>query len=146
MTGDGKADVLVGAAGEDIGSTVDAGTISLLKGSASGLTGTGAQGFDQNDEVIPGSCERGDKFGASVALLNLDGAGGLDAVVASIGEEVAGDTAGYPSGSIAAFHGSSGGLVPQATSWSGASLRTDHFLPQQYGLRIAARQGGYTGY
>ncbi|MGC4804219.1 hypothetical protein [Micromonospora sp. DT233] len=146
VTGDGKADVLVGAAGEDIGSTVDAGTISLLKGSASGLTGTGAQGFDQNDEVIPGSCERGDKFGASVALLNLDGAGGLDAVVASIGEEVAGDTAGYPSGSIAAFHGSSGGLVPQATSWSGASLRTDHFLPQQYGLRIAARQGGYTGY
>ncbi|WP_243715465.1 FG-GAP-like repeat-containing protein [Micromonospora sp. KC207] len=142
VTGDGKADVLVGVPGEDIGSTDSAGMITLLKGSSSGLTGSGAQGFDQNHSVVPGSAEPGDLFGASVALLNLDGTGGLDAVVASTGEEVAGDTPGYASGSIAAFHGSSGGLVPQATSWSGASLRTDRVWPERYGMRIAGPQSG----
>ncbi|OON30148.1 MULTISPECIES: FG-GAP and VCBS repeat-containing protein [unclassified Micromonospora] len=146
VTGDGKADVLVGVPGEDIGSTDSAGMITLLKGSSSGLTGTGAQGFDQNHSVVPGSAERGDKFGASVALLNLDGTGALDAVVASTGEEVASDTAGYPSGSIASFFGSSGGLVPQTTSWSGASLRTDRAWPQRFGLRIAGPQSGGSFY
>ncbi|WP_431974948.1 hypothetical protein [Micromonospora haikouensis] len=144
VTGDGKADVLVGTPGEDIGSTTDAGTITLLKGSSSGLTGTGAQGFDQNHSVVPGSAERWDRFGGTVALLNLNGTGGLDAVVASAGEEVAGDTAGYASGSIAAFHGSSGGLVPQATSWSGASLRTDRISLLNYGDRIAGPHCGIT--
>ncbi|WP_229400785.1 FG-GAP-like repeat-containing protein [Micromonospora okii] len=146
VTGDGKADVLVGVPGEAIGSATQAGGATLLKGSASGLTGTGAQGFDQNHEVIPGSAERGDKFGASVALLNLNGTGGLDAVVASSGEEVAGDLAGYPSGSIAAFHGSSGGLAPQATSWSGASLRTDRLSLLSYGFRIAGPQSSVSLY
>ncbi|SCF16804.1 FG-GAP repeat-containing protein [Micromonospora haikouensis] len=144
VTGDGKADVLVGTPGEDIGSTTDAGTVTLLKGSSSGLTGTGAQGFDQNHSVVPGSAERWDRFGGTVALLNLNGTGGLDAVVASAGEEVAGDTPGYASGSIAAFHGSSGGLVPQATSWSGASLRTDRISLLNYGDRIAGPHCGIT--
>ncbi|WP_229400784.1 FG-GAP repeat protein [Micromonospora okii] len=142
VTGDGKADVLVGGPGEAIGSTAEAGTVILLKGSASGLTGTGAQGFDQNHAVVPDSAERRDLFGASAALLNLNGTGGLDAVVASIGEEVDGDTADHPSGAIAVFHGSSGGLVPQATSWSGASLRTERIWPQRYGTRIAGPQSG----
>lgn len=142
VTGDGKADVLVGAPGEAIGSTAEAGVVTLLKGSAAGLTGSGAQSFDQNHSVVPGSSERGDKFGVSVALLNLNGTGGLDALVAAIGEEVAGDIAGYPSGSMTPFHGSTGGLVPQATSWSGATLRTDRVWPQRYGIRIAAPQSG----
>ena len=142
VTGDGRADVLVGAPGEAIGTKSDAGTIVLLKGSASGLTGSGAQGFDQNHKVVPGGAERGDRFGAGVAILNLNGKGPLDAIVTSTGEEVSGDQAGYPSGSLAQFHGSSSGLVPQSASWSGASLRTDRVWPQRYGLHIAGPQGG----
>ncbi|GAA0409702.1 hypothetical protein GCM10009541_61020 [Micromonospora gifhornensis] len=142
VTGDGRADVLVGAPGEAIGKKTKAGTIALLKGSASGLTGTGAQGFDQDHAVVPGGAERGDHFGASVAILNLDGKGPLDAVVASTGEEVAGDQAGYPSGTLSRFLGASGGLVPQAGSWSGASLRTDRIWPQWYGVRIAGPVSG----
>ncbi|MBM0257559.1 FG-GAP-like repeat-containing protein [Micromonospora sp. 4G55] len=142
VTGDGRADVLVGSPGEEVGPTDEGGVVTLLKGSASGITGSGAQAFDQNHPNIPGTVERGDKFGASVAVLNLNGTGPLDAVVASVGEEVAGDTAGYPSGSMVPFHGSSGGLVPQFVSWSGASLRTDRVWPQRYGLRIAGPQSG----
>ncbi|MEV6811641.1 FG-GAP-like repeat-containing protein [Micromonospora sp. NPDC051296] len=142
VTGDGRADVLVGAPGEAIGTKAEAGTIALLKGSAAGLTGSGAQGFDQDHPVVPGGAERGDWFGGSVAILNLNGTGPLDAVVASPGEEVAGDQVGLGSGSVALFHGGSGGLVPQSISWSGQSLRTDFVWPKWYGRRLATPQTG----
>ncbi|MGN9807595.1 hypothetical protein [Micromonospora sp. L32] len=142
VTGDGRADVLVGSPGEEVGPTDEGGVVTLLKGSAAGITGSGAQAFDQNHPNIPGTVERGDKFGASVAVLNLNGTGPLDAVVTSIGEEVTGDTPGYPSGSMVPFHGSTGGLVPQFVSWSGASLRTDRVWPQRYGIRVVGPQSG----
>ncbi|GIJ78119.1 FG-GAP repeat-containing protein [Micromonospora phaseoli] len=142
VTGDGRADVLVGAPGEAIGTKTEAGTVALLKGSASGLTGTGAQGFDQDHAVVPGGTERDDWFGGSVAILNLNGTGPLDALVASPGEDVTGDQDGLSSGSVAVFHGSSGGLVPQSGSWSGLSMRTDFVWPKWYGRRIAGPQDG----
>ncbi|MBL6278787.1 FG-GAP repeat protein [Micromonospora fiedleri] len=142
VTGDGRADVLVGAPAEAIGKKTGAGMIALLKGSAAGLTGAGAQGFDQDHAVVPGGTERFDLFGASVAILNLDGKGPLDALVASTGENVAGDQDLYPSGTLSRFHGAPGGLVPQAGSWSAASLRTDRLWPYWYGSRIAGPQSG----
>ena len=142
VTGDGRADVLVGAPGEAIGTKAEAGTIALLKGSASGLTGSGAQGFDQNHKVVPGAAERGDRFGGSVAILNLNGKGPLDAIVTSPGEEVSGDQSGFGSGSVAQFHGGSGGLVPLSASWSGLSMRTDFVWPKWYGRRLATAQSG----
>ncbi|MEV4491765.1 hypothetical protein AB0K04_16815 [Micromonospora coxensis] len=146
VTGDGRADLLIGAPGEAVGTRPEAGVVTLLKGSAAGLTGSGAQGFDQNHPVVPGASERGDKFGSSVAVLNLNGTGPLDAVAASIGEEVGGDTAGYPSGFMVPFHGSTGGLVPLNVSWSGSTLRTEVVWPLGYGGRIAGPQSGAARY
>ncbi|WP_231928433.1 hypothetical protein [Micromonospora echinaurantiaca] len=147
VTRDGKADLLIGVPGEDIGSQSEAGMVVLLKGSAAGLTGTGAQGFDQNHAVVPDTAERGDKFGASVAVLNLDGTGGLDALVGSVGEEVSGDIPGYPGGSLVPIHGvplpgSPGALTPKNTSWSGQTMRTEVTWHMRYGLRIAGPQSG----
>ncbi|MGK5442656.1 hypothetical protein ACSNN7_12695 [Micromonospora sp. URMC 105] len=142
VTGDGRADLLIGAPGEAVGTRAEAGVVTLLRGSSAGLTGSGAQGFDQNHPVVPGGSERGDKFGASVAVLNLNGTGPLDSVATSIGEEVGGDIAGYPSGLMVPFHGSTGGLVPLNASWSGSSLRTEVVWPQRYGIRIAGPQSG----
>ncbi|WP_233601131.1 MULTISPECIES: hypothetical protein [Micromonospora] len=141
VTGDGRADVLVGAPGETVGTAAEAGSVTLLKGSAGGLTGSGAQAFYQGRSGVPGAAERGDKFGASVALLHLDRRGGLDAVVGAPGEEVTGDLAGYPSGSVTRFLGV-GGLVPQSAIWSGLGLRSDYVWPERYGLRIAGPQSG----
>ncbi|KUJ46773.1 MULTISPECIES: FG-GAP-like repeat-containing protein [Micromonospora] len=140
VTGDGRADVLVGAYTEAIGTKDEAGMIVLLKGSSSGLTGTGAQGFDQNHSVVPGGAERGDRFGGSLALLNLNGKGPLDALVASTGEEVAGDIPGYPSATLSRFHGSSSGIVAQSGSWSGRALNTNRLELLNYGQRIAGPQ------
>lgn len=142
VTGDGKADVLVGAPGDRAGTVAEAGSVTLLKGSTAGLTGSGAQAFYQGQSGVPNSAERGDTFGASVALLNLDRRGGLDALVSAPGEEVTGDLAGYPSGSVTRFYGGSGGLAPQSTTWTGLSTRSDHVWPQRYGLRIAGPQSG----
>ncbi|MBL6278786.1 VCBS repeat-containing protein [Micromonospora fiedleri] len=142
VTGDGRDDVLVGAPGEAIGTKKRAGTVALLKGSASGLTGTGAQGFDQDHPVVPGGAESNDQFGGAVAILNLDGMGPLDAIVTSPREMVGADSEPPASGSVALFHGGSGGLVPQSASWSGASMRTDFVWPKWYGRRLATAQSG----
>jgi hypothetical protein len=62
---DGRLDLAVGAPLEDIGSTVDAGAVSALYGSAGGLTAAGSQGFWQGGGAA-GTAEPGDLFGSSL--------------------------------------------------------------------------------
>ncbi|HEU5157359.1 MAG TPA: FG-GAP repeat protein [Streptosporangiaceae bacterium] len=78
---DGKADLAVGAPGEDLGAGADAGAAFALYGSADGLTGAGSQMFTQNTAGVPGASEKGDKFGTQVTLLddNNDGLADLTA-------------------------------------------------------------------
>lgn len=121
VTGDGRADVLVGVPGEDIGSAVDAGTVVLLRGSAKGLTGVKSQTLTQSSTGVPDSTERGDTFGASVSVLNLNGANGLDAAIGSPGEIVTGDLHGWSSGTVTRMYGGSKGLGA-GTAVSGRAL------------------------
>ncbi len=81
VNGDGYADVAVGIPGEDIDAVADAGSTVLLKGSRTGLTGTGAQAFHQSTTGVPGVSEKNDKFGAQVLLsdTNKDGKADLTA-------------------------------------------------------------------
>ena len=69
LTGDGIADLAVGATGENAG----AGVVHVLNGSASGLTATGSQYWSQNSGGIVDSQETGDHFGASLAIGNFGG-------------------------------------------------------------------------
>jgi hypothetical protein len=140
MTGDGYGDVLVGVPGEDIGSTVDAGSVVLLRGSSSGLTGTGSQSLDQSSAAVPGAAETNDYFGDAVTLLQLDGTGPLEAVVGTPGEEVTGDVAGFPSGTVTNFPVGSGGLGTGVTT-SGKSLVPADEAISRYGLNLVSQQG-----
>jgi FG-GAP repeat/FG-GAP-like repeat len=88
--GDGTADVLVGAPGEAIGTAADAGMVTLLRGSAAGLTGTGSVAWEQNTADVPGAAEQGDAFGAAVHLADLTGDGRAEVVVGIPGEDTAG--------------------------------------------------------
>jgi len=140
VTGDGLGDVLVGVPGEDIGTTADAGAVVLLRGSSSGLTGTGSQSLDQSSALVPGNAETVDNFGDSVAMLNLDGTGPMEALVSTPGEEVAGDDPGYPSGTVTAFPVGSGGLG-QGVTTSGRSLVPEGDYMSRYGYFLAGPQG-----
>lgn len=140
VTGDGRADVLVGVPGEDLGTTADAGAVTLLRGAAAGLTGSGAQQWTQADAAVPGAAETDDAFGWDVALLNVNGSGPLDAVVTAPGEQIGGDAPSTVAGSVTTFTGGATGLTPR-TTWSAAAFRTPEFFVQQYGLQVAGRQG-----
>jgi len=140
VTGDGYGDVLVGVPGEDIGSTREAGSLVLLRGSSSGLTGTNSQSLDQSSALVPGSAETGDFFADSVALLNTDGKGTLEALAGAWGEEVSGDTPGLPSGSLTVFPTGSSGLGTGTTT-SGRSLVPADDTMATYGWNLVARQG-----
>ncbi|MFD7864327.1 FG-GAP repeat protein [Streptomyces sp. NPDC059783] len=88
--GDGFADVAIGAPGEDIGTVADAGAVWLLRGSAQGLTATGAASWDQDAPGIPGAAERGDRWGGQVRLSDDDGDARAALLAAAPGEN-AGD-------------------------------------------------------
>ncbi|MEV7079703.1 FG-GAP-like repeat-containing protein [Streptomyces sp. NPDC093516] len=101
VNGDGYADIAVGAWAEDIGSVEDAGSVTLLYGSAKGLTGTGAKSWSQDTAGVPGSNETMDAFGMTVRLVDLDKNGKADLVTG------AGYENGY--GAVTVLRGSASG-------------------------------------
>ncbi|MET8346398.1 FG-GAP and VCBS repeat-containing protein [Streptomyces microflavus] len=66
--GDGYTDIAVGVPCKDVGGRTDAGAVVVLRGSAKGLTGTGAKGFTQNTAGVPDTSEARDQFGGTVQL------------------------------------------------------------------------------
>ncbi|MFK4065974.1 FG-GAP-like repeat-containing protein [Streptomyces sp. NPDC029674] len=107
VNGDGFADIAVGVPGEDIESVADAGSVVLLKGARTGLTGTGAQAFDQSKADVPGASEKNDKFGGQVLLSDTNKDGKADLTVTAPLEDGTYADAG------AAWHlrGATGGLT-----------------------------------
>ncbi|WP_405573719.1 FG-GAP and VCBS repeat-containing protein [Streptomyces phaeochromogenes] len=86
VNGDGFGDIALGIPGEDIGDITDAGSVALVPGSATGVTGAGTQTFHQDTAGVPGVAENDDQFGASSALLDVDGDGHADLAAGSEAE------------------------------------------------------------
>ncbi|WP_161624890.1 FG-GAP repeat protein [Streptomyces spectabilis] len=107
---DGYADVVVGAPGEDVPGRTATGAVHLLKGSAAGLTGTGAQVLDQDTAGVPGAAENDDRFGSAVQVRDTDGDGRGEVVVAASGEDVF-PGARWNDGSAWVLRGAPGGVT-----------------------------------
>lgn len=111
VTGDGRAEVALGISGEDFSGLTNAGSVALLHGTASGISGEGSQVLNQNTAGVPGVAEKSDKFGAACGLLDVDGDGHRDLAVASAGENAS-------AGAVWSLPGSADGLTTQgATSF-----------------------------
>ncbi|WP_461080036.1 FG-GAP-like repeat-containing protein [Streptomyces deserti] len=88
---DGYLDALAGAPGEDLARSgvnyADAGDAILVKGTSSGLTGSGSVAVSQDTSGVPGTAETGDRFGSSVSLTDLSGYGRADLTFGADGED-----------------------------------------------------------
>ncbi|MFK4147083.1 FG-GAP-like repeat-containing protein [Streptomyces sp. NPDC004065] len=112
INGDGYADVAVGAPDEAVGKVVSAGTVTVLFGSASGLTTKGSKLYTQDTPGVPGGSEKLDRFGQSVRLIDIDNNRKADLVVGAGGEN------GY--GAVTVLRGSASGPTTTNAKFIGA--------------------------
>jgi hypothetical protein len=122
--GDGFFDVAVGAPGEDVGGADDAGAITVLFGSAGGITTAGTQTFFQGSGGITGTAETGDRFGHALATGLLANDDLADLVVGVPGEDVG---AIPDAGAVNVLAGSAGGLVNGSLATQGNPEEGDAF-------------------
>ena len=81
LDGDGYADMVVGAPGENEG----AGAVTVIRGARNGIALTSRSGFTRAWAGIPGEDVAGESFGASLAIMRLPGDDRPDVVVGVLG-------------------------------------------------------------
>jgi hypothetical protein len=101
---DGFADLAAAAPLEDVGTVADAGALSVLPGSVTGLTTSGARLFTQ----VAGTVEAGDEFGEQLASGDFNHDGFADLAAAAPTEDVG---AVQKAGAVSVLPGSAGGLT-----------------------------------
>ncbi len=84
--GDGYADLVVGARGEDVGEKTNAGWAVVLRGGPRGLTSSGAQSWRQGRGDVPSQPEQGEAFGSALAVGDVNGDGVDDLAVQVVRE------------------------------------------------------------
>ena len=102
----GFADLAAGAHFEDVANTSDAGAVSVLYGSAGGLSTAGGQLFTQ-----VGAVESRDEFGRRLAVGDFNNNGFADLAAGAPAEDVAGT---LNAGAVSVLYGSAGGLTTAA--------------------------------
>ncbi|MFF1958029.1 FG-GAP-like repeat-containing protein [Streptomyces sp. NPDC058220] len=112
--GDGYADVAVGVSGEALGSKTAAGTVTVLRGSAKGLTGTGSVSYSQDTAGVPGTAEARDQFGGSVKLTDSNKDGRAELVAGAFAENSG-------AGSVWLFKAGASGITPTGSTSFGAA-------------------------
>jgi hypothetical protein len=81
ITGDGRAELVVGANGEWLGDLENAGDVTVFRGSASGVSESGVVRISQNAAGVPGVAETDDLFGAQVRIADYNNNGKADLAV-----------------------------------------------------------------
>jgi hypothetical protein len=122
-------DLAIGAPGEDIGAVADAGTVTTVYGGDSQAPGM----FRQGAGGVAGAAERGDRFGAALAIGRFNDDPYSDVAVGVPGEDVGGAAdAGAVSILLGSERGMTGGPLltespPRAGAHFGAALTAADF-------------------
>jgi FG-GAP repeat protein len=153
---DGYADVALSARREDVGTVNEAGSVSVLYGTPSGLQADGIEGPDdqfwtQDSPGVQDQCEQGDWFGMTVVAADFNADGYDDLAVGARFEDV-GPAA--DAGSVNVLYGSATGLQADGTGgpddqfWTQDSAGVlDQAEPgDRYGQSIAAADWNADGY
>lgn len=130
VTGDGIDDVAVGVANERVSGVYSAGAVVLLPGRRSGLTAAGAQELSQDTAGVPGKAEKGDFFGCTVQLVDVDANGHADLAAAAYGEDEV-------SGAVWLLRGRPAGLTSrEAFAFGGKAIGAAHGRNSFFGLAL----------
>ena len=108
FNGDGFMDLAIGIPYKDIGMLTDTGSVSVLYGSAAGLTATGSQLWNQNVSSMQDTSDPGDHFGWAVAAGDFNG-DGFDELAVGVPNESVG--AVVDAGVVHVIQGSIDGLT-----------------------------------
>jgi hypothetical protein len=135
---DSFEDLAVGTPGEDVGTTVDAGAVNVLFGSAAGLT--------TSQTLLQDNSETGDQFGAALTVAPFNNDVFDDLVVGAPGEDVGAiadaGAANLFSNSTGVLPGVSGGALlqdnPEAGDQFGAALTVGRFVGGNVDLVVGA--------
>ncbi|WP_263168568.1 FG-GAP-like repeat-containing protein [Streptomyces sp. SCSIO ZS0520] len=130
FNGDGYADLAVGVPDGTVDGRAKAGYVNLVWGGPKGVGAHGSLRVTQSTSDLPGTPEAGDRFGASVALVDLNGDGIAELLAGAPGEDITGR--GTDAGTVLALGGSKSGPGPGSTVLTGPSASA------AYGRSVAA--------
>ncbi|MEV2255504.1 FG-GAP repeat protein [Streptomyces sp. NPDC050147] len=119
FNGDGYADLAVGVPDGTVADQAKAGYVNVVWGGPKGVGGHGSIRVTQATPEVPGTPEAGDRFGASVALTDLNGDGIAELLAGVPGEDVT--DRGTDAGMVIAVGGSKNGPGPASTVLTGPS-------------------------
>jgi hypothetical protein len=130
FNGDGYADLAVGVPDGTVDGKAKAGYVNVVWGGPKGIGAHGSIRISQATSEVPGSPETGDRFGASVALVDTSGDGLAELVVGTPGEDITGR--GTDVGSVIAVGGG------RKDPGSGSVVLDGPSAGAAYGLAVAA--------
>jgi hypothetical protein len=105
---DGFSDLAIGVPGEDLAAITDAGAVTVLYGSASGLSASAGQFLSQDTPGVLGAAEPNDGFGAALGVSDFNNDSLADLAIGAPSEGVG---SAAQAGAVNVVYGAAGGLT-----------------------------------
>jgi hypothetical protein len=117
--GDGDDELAIAAPGAPVNGVPQAGTVTIVRGTGSGLSSVSDSVYSRATPGIAGSPKTNERFGAGLFVGDFDNDGRMDLVISVPGATVSSDAA---AGLVIALYGSSSSVIlGDAEIWSQAS-------------------------